>query len=149
MKTWVGSRRGWGRSQGDRLAADLERSPSSRERELLRVLGAGHLGKMESWHDRKYIHVFERQWMPPLQKSQYEKAPSGKRWSSSKDNLLKQTSTYRNITNILRYKSTWVKIGTTMYAAGMTICPMVWQVCSFVLKRAVASCIQQKQCEKL
>lgn len=44
--------------------------------------------------------------MPPLQKRQYEKAPSGKRWSSSKDNLFKQTSTYRNFNKILRYKST-------------------------------------------
>ena len=42
------------------MAADLERSPSGLEQELLRVLGAGHLGKMESWHDRKYIHVFEK-----------------------------------------------------------------------------------------
>lgn len=42
----------------------------------------------------------------PSKKGNMKKAPSGKRWSSSKDNLFKQTSTYRNLTKILRYKIT-------------------------------------------
>lgn len=89
-----------------------------------------HLGKTDSWSDRKYTYGFERQLMrPPPQKKrerQYERAPERKGVLPSIDIISLSKAQHLEISLKCReIKELRAILQSTVYMAGMMIYPMV------------------------